>query len=175
MTADEFWEHVHATGRDGSWAHAEALVARLAKLPEEEILDFHHCWLQMDAEASSWALWGAAYLIRSGSYDDRFRDFRSWLILQGRTVFLDALASPDSLADHLRDCQCTCECDPGFNAWFEATGTPPDHAGHRVQAAAYEARYPWGREASGDLGEEFDYDNAQEMQQRYPRLWARFG
>ena len=40
--------------------------------------------------------------------------------------------------------------------------------------AASEAKFPT-TSASSELGEDFDFDNAQEMQQRYPRLWARFG
>jgi hypothetical protein len=40
-------------------------------------------------------------------------------------------------------------------------------------SAASEAKYPTTSRSS-EMGEDFDFDNHQEMQQRYPRLWARF-
>ena len=51
-------------------------------------------------EADTKDLWAAAYMICGGCSDDGFRDFRAWLIAQGREVFKGAVPNPDSLADH---------------------------------------------------------------------------
>src|SRR5438552_328287 len=99
MTEDEFWDHIRASRRVDPEAHAERLTARLAKLPEEEILDFDHLWDVVLARAYRTDLWGAAYLVNGGCSDDLFEYFRRWLVLQGRTTYAAALADPDSLAD----------------------------------------------------------------------------
>ena len=43
-------------------------------------------------------LCAAASIINYGTSDDRFTDFRAWLVMQGRAVYLAALADPDRLA-----------------------------------------------------------------------------
>src|SRR5438067_2330309 len=99
MTRTQFWEHIAASKRHDSEAHAERLAKRLAKLPMREILAFDHWWNVALAEAYFWDLWGAAYLINGGCSDDGFEYFRRWLILQGSDVFKAAIKQPDSLAD----------------------------------------------------------------------------
>ena len=51
------------------------------------------------ADAYTWDLWGAAYLINGGCSDDGFAYFRSWLISRGRAAYEEAVRDPDSLAD----------------------------------------------------------------------------
>jgi hypothetical protein len=176
MTLDEFWGHIDKSKRKDPDAHAERLIKRLAKLKSEEIIDFDDWWNLMHAEAYHWDLWGAAYLINGGCSDDGFIDFRSWLVLQGRDVFQAAVANPDTLADvELAAEEAYCECYPASAAWFEATGSQRDEAGYAAQEAAYRARYPEERgEKEPDLGEQWDFDDYEEVRKRLPRLAARF-
>jgi hypothetical protein len=53
MTIDEFWNHIRATRCRDSEEHADRLVARLARLTREDIVDFCYWWGRMHAEA--WA------------------------------------------------------------------------------------------------------------------------
>ena len=101
MTLKEFWEHIEKSRRRDADEHEERLVARLAKRPVNDILDFAHIWDEMLYRTYTWNLWGAAYLINGGCSDDGFRDFRVWLVGRGRHAYEHALKNPDSLADIL--------------------------------------------------------------------------
>src|SRR5262245_4191873 len=173
MTRDEFWEHIRATRRTDPEAHAERLAKRLAKLPVKEILAFDHLWDQQLRRAYRWNLWGAAYLINGGCSDDGFDYFRRWLILQGREVFEAAVKKPDTLAELVSGDadEVEHESDPGIDAWFLATGTEPNDAGYEEYTAAYEARY--GKpNVLPDLGDDWDFDDDDQVRKRLPRLAA---
>jgi hypothetical protein len=172
MTADEFWEHVAATKRDDADGHAAALTDRLAALPPDEIVDFEYWWVRSRAEAYRRDLWAAAYHANGGCSDDGFLDFRCWLILQGRDAFERVAADPNELADLVAggtaDGEFMCQCDPAFRAWCRASGHTAD-AGVAFDAA-YEARHP-EPVPEGDLGEPWDFNDPQQIQQRLPRFF----
>lgn len=63
--------------------------------------------------AFRYGLWDAAKIFRvDGCSDDSFSYFRSWLIVQGKDVYMAALADPDSLAD----------VEPYADCFFETAG-----------------------------------------------------
>ena len=173
MTLDDFWGHIKKTRRRDPEAHAEKLAARLAKLPPDDIVDFVHWWDFHIREAYDWTLWGAAYLINGGCSDDGFQYFCEWLLLQGREVFQAAVSHPDTLADVVDGDEVECECYPGMDAWFAATGTEQDAAGYDAFNAALTARHP-KQERMPELGNDWSHDDDAQMQRRYPRLWAMY-
>src|SRR5262245_12400516 len=182
MTLDEFWKHIQVTKRKDGGEHVELLVKRLAKLKPDEIVDFDYWWHLLMGEAYHWNLWGAAELINRGCSDDGFEYFRDWLILQGRDVFQAAVSNPDTLADVVDPARryYSGECYIATDAWFEATGADPDDDAHDAFYAAKEARHP-GRptrmapyEDKQELGEAWDFNNADEMRKRLPRLAAMY-
>jgi hypothetical protein len=69
------------------------------QLPQEQALTFAAIFEAQDTRATRWDIWGAGYVLDEGMGDDSFKDFRSWLIGQGRDVFEAVLADPDSLVD----------------------------------------------------------------------------
>jgi hypothetical protein len=101
MTAPEFWQviqqgksSVKATGEIPAWLTSylrERTVDYIVAF--EEQLHEHSC-LAYDAR-----LWAAAGLMLGLCSDDKFCDFRGWLIAQGKRVFESSLESPDTLAD----------------------------------------------------------------------------
>jgi hypothetical protein len=175
MTLKEFWEHIEKSKRNDTDAHEERLVARLAKLPVNRILDFAHLWDQMLDRAYFWNLWGAAYIINGGCSDDGFEYFRGWLILRGRKTYEAALKNPESLADMVDPDEEFCEYGsrPGWNAWFRATGTENDDAGYDALEAALEAR-PRKAAPQTRMGRGWDFDDERKMRKRFPRLWALY-
>jgi hypothetical protein len=175
MTLDEFWDHIRATKRKDPDAHQERLVKRLAKLPPEEILDFGHWWWIVRCEAYNWNLWGAAYIINGGCSDDGFDYFRNWLVMKGRDVFQAAVTNPDTLAGVVdpEDDFTELEGEPATDAWFLATGRKGNDKDYQALSAAERARHGELQELP-DLGDDWDFDDDEEMKKRFPRLWALY-
>ena len=108
MNKERFWSIVDATrlappshARDVDFGERNRLYrAALAGLTPEEILDFRYYLEERLIEAYRWDLWAAAILIEDGCTDGSFRDFRAWLVAQGRETFEAALRDPETLADN---------------------------------------------------------------------------
>jgi len=118
-------------------------------------------------------LWAAAYLIGGGCSDDGFIDFRAGLIAQGRDWYQKAAASPDSLAGHpavagARHPRC------GSPLFYEEVNYAASYAFERVSGdehAFWDALEARGqRDRLAVMGEDFDFDDDQEMRRRLPRL-----
>jgi hypothetical protein len=103
MTKDEFWSLIDQTRNQSSgdpYRQAELLVEALAKLPEQEIIAYYLMYREIEDHAYVADLWDAASILDSwGCSEDGFKDFRAWLIAQGKTVYTDVLADPESLLD----------------------------------------------------------------------------
>ncbi|HTJ69680.1 MAG TPA: DUF4240 domain-containing protein [Actinospica sp.] len=102
MDVESFWtliedSRAHAPGHA---ARGTYLRERLIDLPPAEIVDFQALVTTMLVRADRWDLWASAARILGGfCSDDGFEYFRLWLIGCGRTVYTQAVAWPDSLAD----------------------------------------------------------------------------
>jgi hypothetical protein len=163
MKEAEFWRIIEMTkiasnGNDEK--QVGLLIEYLSQLNEGEILEFDKLFVMYQEEAYDWRLWGAAYIIEGGCSDDCFTDFLVWLTVQGREVYEQALANPDSLADYV------------------VIGQPIDIPEMRyVTHKAYEAKTgrndmlhrAWSRiEPTGEAFKEED------LPQMYPKLEAKF-
>jgi hypothetical protein len=170
MTVDKFWNHIRATRRRDPDEHAERLVARLARLTREDIVDFCFWWGRMHAEAYRINLWAAAYHVNGGCSDDGFDYFRNWLILQGRDVFTAAVADPNTLADVCKDGEADgefmCDCEPGWRAWDVAVGSDTDEEFNALFHARHPEKFP-----APELGERWDFDNPQMIRQYLSRFY----
>jgi hypothetical protein len=177
VDADGFWEIIEAArasaGPDRPFH--EALTDHLAILTEQDILEYHERFEKMHEALYRHDLWAAAYLIGGGCSDDGFIDFRAGLIAQGRGWYQQAAASPDSLADHpavvgARHPDCD---NPLF---YEEVNYAASAAFQRLSGDeevfwdALAARGP--RDCFAVLGEDFDFDDDEEMRRRLPRLSA---
>lgn len=191
MDVDEFWAVVESagvsldgqTGDDGE-AVAAAMVTRLAATSPERILEFQELFDQLHEALYRWDVWAAAYLIGGGCSDDSFIDFRAGVVAQGREWYERVLASPDGLADHPVVRHAAKEEDDGAlfaesvnyvasEAYEQVTGGDDDafyeamKARQRGAVGIDEAREP-------DMGEDFDFDDDDEMRRRLPRLAELF-
>jgi hypothetical protein len=104
MDIQQFWRLIDtARAQVADSAHTEAVAARaamlLSALPPEEIIAAQRVLSGLLAESYQTLLWAAAYVINGGCSDDGFEYFRGWLIAQGRQVFQQSRADPDSLAE----------------------------------------------------------------------------
>src|SRR5437899_1414670 len=135
MTEDDFWDLIEAArAQDGGSRTdappaktAEAAAAILAVHPVDRVLAFDRMvWTLMDRSYRN-NLWAAGYLINGGCSDDGFDYFRGWLMAQGRDVWDQALADPDSLADQFEpgdegDVECGAMLVVAAMAYERATG-----------------------------------------------------
>lgn len=159
MDADEFWALIERA------PSPEALHAELAALPEDELVAFERMHAEAFVRSYDWGLWGAAYLIDGGCSDDDFDYFRAYLISRGRSVYEQALADPDSLAD--------VEIAGGeeWEDWMSPT---------MMVVHARTGRYDFAAEPDPELrlgaqspaGQPWEED---ELPARFPRLAARYG
>jgi Protein of unknown function (DUF4240) len=153
MTRERFWSVVEEARGD-----AGTLEDALSALDPAEIASFQAHFDELFAQAYRWDLWGAAYVIEGGCSDDGFMDFRYALVALGRQRFEAALRDPDSLAD----ADVVSDEDLGYaalRAYEAATGEAPDRPTAHPEEPA---------------GEEWDFDDADEVRTRLPRLAARY-
>lgn len=100
VTLDAFWKLID----DARQASAKLvdvparLTDALSQMEEREIIDFDSHFGDCMHRSYDARLWLGAVVILGGCGDDRFTDFRCWLIAQGRQAFESALADPDSMA-----------------------------------------------------------------------------
>lgn len=153
------WPIVEANvvvGDDGG-INADALVAALQELPDNELIAFDREVSAAFSSSRTWSLWGAAVLIHDGCPDDTFDYFRSWLIGRGRVAFEAAMRNPDSLADiatpEALDDQVYSVSEEVLDERGIAVSPGPEHP---------------------PLNKSFELSDDAELERRYPRLWRRF-
>lgn len=114
MNKDTFWDLIQTAkrqfGQDMDAAEVW-LTDELVKRGPEAAQSFHDIMHAYSDLADRYGLWDAASIIKEyGCGDDGFLDFRSWLIAQGKDVYLAALKDPDSLAEVTPYGDCCFEC-----------------------------------------------------------------
>ena len=91
MTWKKFWsiiDRVRAKADMQDEASVKQfLYTELINLPQDELLGFDCAWQSYRNQANFPKMVAAACIINDGSSDDRFTDFRNWLIMQGYNEF----------------------------------------------------------------------------------------
>ncbi|MEM6386443.1 MAG: DUF4240 domain-containing protein [Pseudomonadota bacterium] len=100
---DRFWSIIDASVDPDMDAQIDTLGNALADMSRDEILAFGRDFERAMLAAYRWNLSGAALVINGGFSDERFSEFRSWLIAQGKAVYDAALQDPESLAGHIKE------------------------------------------------------------------------
>ena len=104
LSKEKFWELIDkarvANGGDTDGMH-EWLVNWLVKNGDpSDAITFDYLVREYTRLSYKYGLWTAAMVMSNGfRSDDGFHYFQMWLIAQGKEVYLNALANPDSLAD----------------------------------------------------------------------------
>lgn len=173
MDLDDFWalvERARASAEDPSDIDSVAghLVGLLVEQDPARIVAAGEELQTLTANAYSWPLWGAAYIINGGASDDGFDYFLGWLIGQGRVVYAAAVADPDSLADVVTE-------DFGDDGAEVAESEDLLGAPWAAHLRATGEELPAGPAVPRPtLGEQWNVEDEVEMRQRYPRLTAMF-
>lgn len=183
MDTDEFWSIV-GTARSMTTEDLpfhEALVDLLARRSPQDILRYQERFDALQGAVYRWDVWAAAYLIGGGCSDDSFTDFRAGLIAQGREWYERAAAVPDSLADHAEVVGGAADL-ADRTVFYEDANYCASDAYERITGdgeAFYEAWSQYAADrpetrAETDMGEDFDFDDDDEMRRRLPRLALLF-
>ena len=159
-----FWAIVDdaRSGAEDDEAFMDRVGARLRTLPPEELAQFQTHFEEVHRGSHTLELWGAAYIVNGGCSNDGFDYFRAWLIAQGRRTFERVTAVPDTLVEVSGDDDCDLE-----EFMSIAVCIHEEKTGGATMAFA-RISYP-------DLGEDWDFEDKEEMKRRYPRLVARYG
>jgi hypothetical protein len=173
MDTNDAWQLVEQARADTGGDDAEAVAARMTALlarrgPAGIVALAQPLW-ELLASSYRADLWAAAYLVNGGASDDGFEYFRGWLVAQGRDVYEQALADPDSLAAVPAvvaaagaglDLECEDVLGVAWQAYRQVTGQD-------LPATAITSRYP-------PIDFEFDFEDDDEMRRRLPRLTALY-
>jgi hypothetical protein len=158
-----FWDIIDSAGRtalDDPERQLAVVRERLGGLSPKELVEFHTLFNRRMADAYTWDLWGAAYLINGGCSDDGFAYFRAWLISRGQSVYSAALRDPDSLSsivDPDRD-------DYEFEAlWGAAQEVYEETTGSEMPAD--DSAWP-----AEPTGVRWDFDDDEQVAWRLPAL-----
>lgn len=180
MNIDRFWDIIETARSSVATSGGlldEVLVDLLARCPPQEILEYAELFDEVHDALYRWDVWAAAYLIGGGCSDDSFMDFRAGVIALGRDWYERTVRDPDELAGHpaVVEAVGTHRDDALFyedvnyaasGAFERLTGNPD--AFHEAWAD-YRPTDGQDRGAT-DMGEDFDFDDADEMRRRLPRL-----
>jgi Protein of unknown function (DUF4240) len=101
MEDNEFWAIVEiAKQKSGKKVEArpDSLLVELSALESKKIEQFQAKYDDLLLNANTWNLWGAAYLMNGGCAEDCFRNFRDWLISEGKSTFSNSVRNPEWLA-----------------------------------------------------------------------------
>ena len=99
INKDTFWTLIDQA-KEHPGGPSEWLMEQLVSLGPEQAKKFDDIANAYISLAYQYGLWTAASVIeRGGCTDDGFTDFRTWLVAQGKNVYMAALKDPDSLAD----------------------------------------------------------------------------
>ncbi len=165
MPDKRFWNLIDASQPFGQ-GQPERLEEILQPLDFPERLAFDLTFFKLREAAYRWDV----YVYAGGCSDDSFMDFRAGLIGLGQAAYEAALADPDSLAD-----QTSRLSDDDF-LMAEDFGGVSSRALRDAMCAelTQEDLKPLVQDLNAGPPE-WDFDNEQEIQRRYPHLWAMYG
>ena len=103
MSKSDFWELIAGAKKEcgqNMGSSINWLTSQLIARGPQQTQDFHDILNGYLNLSYQYGLWTAASVMeRGGCTDDGFMDFRTWLVAQGKGVYMAALKDPDSLAD----------------------------------------------------------------------------
>lgn len=106
MTAEQFWDIIAAINAKALDGRQKAVLRQakkvLGKLTLEELVSYDQIFHVYHRAAYRQYLWAASAALGASYSDDKFMDFRSWLISRGKQIYMDALRDPQSLSRVLR-------------------------------------------------------------------------
>lgn len=103
LDEEVYWSIIENSlrGTDNQEDQELFLIAEIEKLTPIEMIGFRLRTDKLLFDSYNSELWCAAYIVSGGCSDGGFEYFRCWLIAQGKEVFYNVKAKPDSLIDQV--------------------------------------------------------------------------
>lgn len=180
MDRKEFWKLI-VRSKTYKENHVQWLIETLSKGTLEDLLSFEWHFQQVHDQSYQSDLWGAAYILMGGCSDDSFDYFRAWLISHGESVYTKVLANPDVMAAIIPKSfeeeglipECEDFLDIGINA-FSLMRTGNLQLDTQLENEFYDLLDSRGYQSQRpDIN--LDWDDEQDLDERFPKLWKRFG
>jgi hypothetical protein len=146
------------------------LTNEIEKLTPKEIIGFRLRTDKLLFDTYKSNLWCAAYIMNGGSTDGGFDYFRCWIISQGKEVFYNAVANPDSLISQVKEGQETYEFE-GF--WFVAMNAFLNKTDHEIYNFIDYKTFVTNDEHYPFLTFNWSVDEPKTMQKICPILFAK--
>lgn len=102
MSTEKFWDLIGGMNKEcGENPELEIgwLKEKLEELPSEQVAGFICLFWSYREAANKYGLWSAAIVMKQGGSIEEFMRFQSWLISQGKDIYMEVLKNPDFLAD----------------------------------------------------------------------------
>ena len=174
MTDPQFWTLIEqAKGPGGDAEHAQRLAQLLTQRPPQDIVDFQMQLERLRGKADLGDVWAAGLLLNRGhGTDSGLEYFRLWLIGQGQAVYERALTDADSLAELAE----VVASHADEAAEWGTYGTAPYYAYQAATGKDLFDAMPT-RPSTGMPEPTWNWQDYSDLvlEQRLPRLWARFG
>jgi hypothetical protein len=171
MTAEEFWSLIDLSRQSvrKTTDIPEWIQEYLRQRPTLYLGEYEERFQGLSRLSYDARLWAAAQIMMGFCSDDKFSDFRAWLIAKGKDVFEDALKNPDTLAE------VDVDGDYGtptlFSMNYVAEETYRERAGDSADITDLIAEQP-----PATLLNEGAWDEDQaKLPAMFPRLYAKFG
>jgi hypothetical protein len=164
MDEQAFW-YIIAGSMEGT-ADIDAQLVKLKQMLEnmtdQDLIAFQEMLDHMMAQAYTWDLFGAAYIVLGGCSDESFEHFRAGLIMRGKEVYEAGVIEPDSLADAGETFECPDLLVLACEVYEERNGDG--------------AIYDRFREDNPPMlsGDSIDEHDEHYMRREYPRLWDMY-
>lgn len=104
MNKEKFWQTIESVNRlvpDGDHEMVqEQMRKELLHYSRQDILDWHLILQEYNNAAYRNDLWAACTALGAHASDDGFDYFRTWLISQGKDIYMEAMRDPDTLASN---------------------------------------------------------------------------
>ncbi|MFG6199657.1 DUF4240 domain-containing protein [Nonomuraea sp. JJY05] len=201
MDVDEFWDLIERSGHETDTRKARVawLEGELSRRPVDEIIDYDVWWTITQNRGCTVDLYAAYWFVFGSGSLDGFEYFVNWLVSLGRETFESVTDCPDRLIElpevlHLleleesyanstkrrpSDPEQMREEEPEFevlayvhyDAYERVTGHGADGLGEAAEARGVSGDFPLV--SSGPRGEQWDFDDEQELARRLPRI-ARY-
>lgn len=104
MNKEKFWQTIESVNRlvpDGDHEMVqEQMHKELLRYSPQDILDWNLILREYENAAYRNDLWAACTALGAHASDDGFDYFRTWLISQGKDIYMEAMRDPDTLASN---------------------------------------------------------------------------